>query len=188
MIYNYGNYYHLINRGCNRESIFKCEADYLELINRIKSSNHNSLVKIISWCLMPNHYHFLVQQNSDKPASSWIRYIFNGYAQYFNKKYKRTGTLFEGRVRPKLITSNDYLFQVITYIHLNPVLANLVERPQDWHFSNFSDWIGKAHTQLTDYNLRDEYFNSGKEYQKQVEKTLKDKLLQKELSESDIEF
>ncbi|MCF7920251.1 MAG: transposase [Candidatus Cloacimonetes bacterium] len=92
MIYEPGNYYHLINRGCNRESIFNCQADYMELINRIKVSDYKSYVNIIAWCLMPNHYHFLVQQNSDKPASRWIRYIFNGYSQFFNQKNERSGT------------------------------------------------------------------------------------------------
>ena len=188
MIYEYGNYYHLVNRGCNRELIFRDDSDYLELIKRMKKSDHKSYVKLIAWCLMPNHYHLLVQQISEKSASRWLGFVFNGYSHYFNLKYERTGTIFESRVRTRLITDNIYLFRVIQYIHLNPVIAGMVSDPLDWDFSNYADWIGSTKSELTDYEFIDEFFESGEEYRKILKEVQEDKLLQQKFNESKIEL
>ena len=188
MVFEQGNYYHLFNRGCNKEPLFNSEADYYELLNRIKNSDHRFYVNIISYCLMPNHYHFLVQQKTDCPVTKWIRFIFNGYVQYYNQKYERSGTLFESRVKPKLITDNNYLLRVVLYIHLNPVLAKLVSKPEDWEFSNYNDWIGNTKTGLTDIEFIYLFFSSVSEYKLLAEEAIEDKLLQQEIAKSEIEL
>lgn len=165
MLFEKGNFYHLFNRGCNKDAIFFNESDYYDLISRITSLNHNEYVKIISYCLMPNHYHFLVQQISNFPVTKWIGYIFNGYVQSFNKKYEHSGTLFERSAKAKLITNDNYFIKSIIYIHLNPVIANLVSNPKDWKFSNYSDWIGLTNSSLTDYQWIGDNFDNRKEYQ-----------------------
>jgi REP-associated tyrosine transposase len=186
MIYEYGNYYHLINRGCNKELIFRDRIDYLEFIKRMKMSDHKSFVKLIAWCLMPNHYHFLVQQTSNKPVSRWLGYVFNGYVQYFNFKYKRAGTLFQGKINPKLITDNSYLFRVISYIHLNPVQAKLVNDPIYWEYSNYSDWIGETRSDLTSYGFIDEFYESGADYKKYLQEVQEEKLFQQNFTEIEL--
>jgi len=188
MIYEMGNYYHLYNRGCNKEPLFNCEADYKELYQRLQKSDHKSHVNILAYCLMPNHYHFLVQQKSDVPVFKWIQFIFNGYVQYYNQKYERKGTLFESRVKPKVITCDNYLMRVILYIHLNPVLANLVAAPEDWEFSNYKDWIGETKTELTDCSLINQYFRSGSEYKTMIMEAKEEKLLQRDIEGCDIEY
>ncbi len=124
MIYEENGFYHLYNRGCNKESIFKEKSDYKNLIQRITESNFKKYLNIISYCLMPNHYHFLLQQKSEKPISDWIRFVFGGYTQYFNHKYSRSGTLFEGRVKSRMINDESYLIRSSLYIHYNPVAAD----------------------------------------------------------------
>ncbi|MCF7920250.1 MAG: hypothetical protein K9N06_10100 [Candidatus Cloacimonetes bacterium] len=71
---------------------------------------------------------------------------------------------------------------------MNPVLAKLVEKPEDWEYSNYKDWIGVSSYGLTDYKLRDQYFSSGSEYKLLVEEAIADKLMQKEMAESDLEY
>ncbi len=120
MFYEEGCYYHLYNRGCNKELIFRDEKDYQKLLQIIKKSNHNNYLQLCAFSLMPNHYHFLVKQISEKPVSSWVRYIFNIYVKYFNNKYERKGTLFESKVKAKCINKMKYLGMLTHYIHNNP--------------------------------------------------------------------
>ena len=176
MIYEENGFYHVYNRGCNKELIFTEISDYKNLINRIKESEFNKYLNIISFCLMPNHYHFLVQQKTEKPVSDWISFIFNGYVQYFNHKYTRSGTLFEGRVKARSITDEKYLIRSSLYIHDNPVKAGLVSKPEDWEFSNYREWIGMRNSKLYDYNFIKENFDSKKNYVELMNDYLKGKV------------
>ena len=164
MLYEEGGFYHLYNRGCNKELIFKEKSDYENLIQKIIKSDFNNFLNIISYCLMPNHYHFLLHQKTEKSISDWIRHIFNGYTQYFNHKYSRSGTLFEVRVKSKIITDEKYLVRLSLYIHHNPVAANLVSKPEDWEFSNYRDWIGLINSKLYDYKFIRDNFDSNNDY------------------------
>jgi len=93
------------------------------------------------------------------------------YVQAINKKYNTSGTLFQGKAKAKLIDSDEYVLQVIRYIHLNPVSARLTKAPEDWRFSDYREWIEINPTAFSDRigNLRDSYFANVKEYQKFVE-------------------
>ena len=164
MIHEIGNYYHLYNRGCNKENIFPDSSDYEECVKRIIDSNFDKYANIISYCLMPNHFHFLVRQISEVSVTKWIGFVMNGYVQYINKKYSRSGTLFEGRVKSRLITDEQYLIQSSLYIHYNPVKSLLVEKPEDWKFSNYKEWIGTRSSKLVEYEFINERFTAQKEY------------------------
>ena len=100
----------------------------------MKKTIAKSGINIIAFCLMPNHYHFLVQQITDKPVSSWTKFLFNSYVQIVNHRENRKGTLFEGKVQPKVITDDNYLIHIIQYIHYNPVAAKLVESIEEWKY------------------------------------------------------
>jgi putative transposase len=186
VIYEEGGFSHLYNRGCNKDLIFKEKSDYENLIQRIVGSDFNKYLSIISYCLMPNHYHFLLQQKTEKPISDWIRYIFSGYTQYFNHRYSRSGTLFEGRVRSRLITNEQYLIRSSLYIHHNPVAAGLVSRPELWQFSNYHEWIGLRKSKLCDYNFIHENFDSEEDYLKRMNEYLEGKVFEIEDLEIDI--
>ncbi len=82
-------------------------------------------VGILAYCLMPNHYHLLLRQETDRPFSDWIQQVFNGYVQAVNKELGRAGTLFQGRAKHVLVETNEQLVHVVRYIHLNPVKARL---------------------------------------------------------------
>ena len=85
-----GNYYHIYNRGCNRENIFRSEDNYLFLIEKLKKYSIELHVSVIAYCLMPNHYHFLVKQNGNIEAGLLPQNIFNGYTKAFNNSFERS--------------------------------------------------------------------------------------------------
>ena len=187
MIYKENDYYHLYNRGCNKELIFTERSDYENLIQRITKSNFKKYLNIISFCLMPNHYHFLLHQKTEKPISDWISFIFNGYVQYFNRKHSRSGTLFESRVKSRLITDDSYLIRSSLYIHHNPVAAGLVSKPEDWEFSNYRDWIGSRNSELYDYKFIRENFDSNEDYKKMMNDYMENKISMTDMNDFQID-
>ncbi len=136
-------YYHVFNRGVEKRKIFLDEEDYLYFTHILKIFNdsaraenvryfyrsrtsiglksRNPLVEIISYSLLPNHYHFLIKQVSDGGISKFLQKIGTGYAHYFNKKYKRSGVLFQGKTKSKHVDTDKYLNYLKQYIELNPL-------------------------------------------------------------------
>lgn len=121
-------------------------------------------ISIIAYCLMPNHYHFLVRQNSDKSISDFIQAVFNSYTKAFNKRYNRSGPLFEGRFRSIEVDEQDYLIHLCAYIHLNPRKAGLRKKLGDWPYSNLPEWLELRKGQLFEKSFRDQFFKTPKRY------------------------
>lgn len=158
-----GGIYHIYNRGSR---LFISKSDYLLCQNIITSQAKKIHIKILAFCLMPNHYHFLVQQNGDHSVSTWIGKSFNSYVQIFNQKYNRKGPLFESRFKHIEVDKEEYLVTLCRYIHLNPVNAGLVENAEEWEFSDYRDWIA-GNNQGTNH-----YFEGSQEYRSFVENNL----------------
>lgn len=137
-----GQYYHIYNRGVEKRNIFASDENYRFLLRRIKEFLPDYPIIFIVYCLMPNHYHFLFRAEKDGDISPFLQRLFNSYTQAFNKQENRSGTLFEGRAKSKIIDETSYLFQIARYIHLNPVLAGLVKKPEQWLYSNYREFIG----------------------------------------------
>lgn len=133
-------YYHIYNRGNSKQLIFLDEQDYsifqeiLYLMNMekritfrdIEESPYSyvrgqQLVHIGAYCLMPNHFHILLLQKKDKGISKFMLKVSTAYVMYFNKKYTKTGSLFEGTFKSKHIDNDRYLKYIYSYIHLNPI-------------------------------------------------------------------
>ncbi len=168
MIFIKGHYYHIYNRGCNRASIFFNKENYYYLIEKMKKTSRTYGAKIIGYCLMPNHYHYLVRQDQDIPLSEWIRVLFIGYTQAVNRQQNRKGTLFEGRAKHRVIEKEDYLLYLMAYIHVNPVMAGLVAGPEQWKFSNYLDCIGQRKGDILDLDFIRNHFGSRAAYREFV--------------------
>jgi putative transposase len=117
----------------------------------------------------------LLRQDGDSLLSSFIRVVFNSYVQAYNVWYKRSGTLFEGRFKHIEVDKDSYILQLCRYIHLNPVLAGIVERPEDWDFSDYREWIGQAKSNSIDKEFISRYFPTPKDYEKFVMEYLEEK-------------
>lgn len=110
---------------------------------------------------LPNHFHFLIRQDSDKPIYKIFNDSLSAYVRHYNYKYKRKGTLFEGHLQHKNVNNEKYLLYLCQYIHFNPKKAGLVDNLEDWKFSNFLEWIGKRNgTLFDDEILKNHYYDS----------------------------
>jgi len=145
-----GGYYHVYNRGNRQENIFLEEADYIGYLERLRKYKETSNASIVCYCLMPNHVHLLVRQNSEKPVYKLILSLHTSYSMYFNRKYDKVGHLFQGRFKQKPVDKNEYLLYLSSYIHLNPIVDGLVERLEDYQWSSYPDYIGLREGTLCD--------------------------------------
>ncbi len=159
-----GGYYHIYNRGAGRQSIFRKHENYVYLLDMVKELLPTLQLTLIAYCLLPNHYHWLVRQNREIPAGLLAQRIFNRYSNAFNNMYQRSGTLFEDRYQAKPVLTDDYLHQVCLYIHANPVRHGLAMTPALWPYSNYLDWIGQRSDDLVDHDFVRTTFGSGPAY------------------------
>jgi putative transposase len=167
-VFTKGQYYHIYNRGAGKGRIFVNDANYQYLLRLVKAYHQKHGVMVIAYCLMPNHYHFLLRQEADEPLSKFMQVLFNGYVQALNSQQGRTGTLFEGRFKHKCVDQWEYLMALCRYIHRNPVMAELVARPEDWAYSNYREWVGVRGGALIDKVFVQDHFPSAGEYAKFV--------------------
>jgi REP element-mobilizing transposase RayT len=163
-----GQYYHIYNRGAGKGKIFFNDGNYQYLLRLVREGYQKHGATIIAYCLMPNHYHFLLRQDSDVPLSKFMQVLFNSYVQALNLQQERTGTLFEGRFKHKRVEKWEYLIVLCRYIHLNPVKAGLVTRPEDWVYSNYREWTGMRESEFVDKAFVKDHFASADEYVKFV--------------------
>ncbi|MEL7244659.1 MAG: transposase [Cyanobacteria bacterium J06573_2] len=163
-----GNYYHLYNRGNNYQKIFFEYRNYSFFISLIKRHLLNKNIDIISFCLMPNHYHLLIHLNQENLSQAMHSFSV-AYTKSINKHFKRVGSLFQGRFQAKQIDTDEYLLLLSRYIHLNPVKANLVMHPQEWEFSSYSEYLNLQDNNLVKADKVLKYFSSSHEYQQFVE-------------------
>lgn len=112
-----------------------------------------SKVEILAYCLMPNHYHFLIKQLNDNGITSFMRHFMNSYAHYVNVKYKRVGPLFQGRFKNVLIESDEQLLHVSRYIHLNPLVSGLIDDLNDYPWSSYFTYVQNKQDGLSSPDL-----------------------------------
>ena len=150
-----GAYYHIFNRGINRQPTYYTKRDYerfvktlafyrptessikysqflkkpsdeqVDLLQNISRIPHQ--ITIIAYCLMPNHFHLILKQNEDGAISKFLGDVQNSYVKYFNVKHKRTGSLFDRQFKAVLVETENQLLHLTRYIHLNPYSSHLVD-------------------------------------------------------------
>ncbi len=145
-----GTYYHFFNRGRSRLSICLNTHDYLNIQQRLKHSSRVLNLTMIAYCLMPNHYHFLVRQEDEQAAGMLPQHIFNGYAKWYNHRSDHSGTVFEGEYRIDEIAEQRHLLHLCRYFHANPVKDGIINEVSAWEFSNYLEWIEERNGNLVD--------------------------------------
>lgn len=179
--------YHIYNRGTNKENIFHDKQDYRAFLYRlglalgIKAEILNKdeitrspksrvritkspadLFKLHAFCLMPNHFHLLIEQKSDVSISLLIQKICTSFSMYINKKYKRVGHLFQGNFKSVPIESNPQFMWTTSYIHMNPVKSGLVAKPENYNWSSYNDYAYNRNLPIIDKDfILDIFENEG---------------------------
>jgi len=194
-----GEFYHIFNRGVDKRNIFLDKADFtrflqgMDVFNSVepvgslweqsfvkrhggparKSSQltRSKLVHIIAYCLNPNHFHFLLEQLVDGGVSAFVHRAGGGFSKYFNIKYKRSGTLFEGKFKSVPIISNEQLLHVSVYVNLN-------DRAHELHrgtsLSSWREYVGDVDENLCKKNIILRQFRGVSEYEGFAKSSLRD--------------
>jgi putative transposase len=176
MHFESGGLYHIYNRGNNKQPIFFREENYVYFIHAVRKLLLPAC-DILGWCLMPNHFHFVVAANDYgcrevlsfggkgmQVLSKNIGKLLSGYSQAINKERGTTGSLFQQKTKAKpvlesfaeIIGNNPdphYLISAIRYIHQNPVRAGLVRHEAEWRYSSYLDYAGLRHGTLCNQEL-----------------------------------
>lgn len=126
------------------------------------------LVKIITYCLMPSHFHFILFQNKEDGIKTYLQRLTNSYSHYFNLKNERRGPLFESPFKAVRVKTEEQLLHLSRYIHLNPVTGYLVEHPRDYPYSSFSAYLGEKYSLPIETSMILFHYSSPKEYEKFV--------------------
>ena len=174
----FGEYYHIYNRGNSKQKIFHEKEDYLYFIKLlyilnqknkkqlrdythdvfISRENCDPLVAIGAYVLMPNHFHILITPTEDGSVSKFMQKISTGYVMYYNQKYKRSGSLFEGKFKSQHANNDRYLKYLFSYIHLNPIklidknwkekgiknAQKAFEFLNNYTYSSYSDYVNES--------------------------------------------
>jgi len=176
-----GALYHITSRGNERKKIFLDDGDRNSFLEILKDYHDRYGILIHSYVLMDNHYHLILET----PRANLLKVMhgINGrYTGYFNRRYKRTGHLFQGRYRGILVEKDAYLLALSRYVHLNPVRARVVEEPEQYRWSSYPGYIGKEkRSEWMEYSwllsqFRNDIPLAQKEYLKYTEEALQKKL------------
>lgn len=161
-----GHPQHIIIRGNNRGIIFNHRNDYLFFLGKLGQAIEKYECQLHAYVLMTNHVHFLISPETECGISKVIQAVGRSYVQYFNKKYRRTGTLWEGRYKASLIDSETYALTCYRYIELNPVRANMVVSPKGYPWSSYGfNAQGMENKLITPHDL---YFRLGATKSKRI--------------------
>jgi REP element-mobilizing transposase RayT len=145
-----------MNRGRRFESIFSDEHDYLLFIDLLIEISEMWNARIAAFCLMPNHYHLLVQ-TPDGNISRCMRHLNSVYTQRYNRRHQYDGSLFRGRYKSILVSDDSYLLQLVRYIHRNPLRAGIVSNMQKYPWSSYNGYLSYA--KKWDWLQKDAIFN-----------------------------
>lgn len=200
-----GEYYHLFNRGNSKQKIFHDNEDYFRFMSLLFACNslnnfradafskkespydferRKQIVSIGSYCLMPNHFHILITQAEEGGISKFMQKLTTAYVMYYNKKYKRTGGLFEGKFKSEHLHNDRYLKYIFSYIHLNPIKLiqkdwkeigiknkkDALEYLQNYKYSSYLDFLGIERIQNKIINIKSfpEYFPDKKSFKEEI--------------------
>lgn len=153
-VFALGNYYHIFCRGNEKRNIFIDHADYERFLSRMKEYRIIHRISIICYCLMPNHFHLLLRQNTKKSLSSFIHRLTVSYSMYFNKRYNRVGHLFQGNFKAKIITKDEYLLHLSRYVHLNPLkIINTTLDLETYPWSSYPEYLSKNKEEICDKEI-----------------------------------
>ncbi|MCX6156267.1 MAG: transposase [Candidatus Kapabacteria bacterium] len=138
-VYN-NQFYHIFNRTNNHEALFRTRDNYIFFLKKFKFYMIDAC-EVIAYCLMPTHFHFLLYINDELLFPVNFRKFLISYSKAFNKAYDRNGSLFQQNYKSILIEKQEYLINLATYIHQNPVRSKLVDKAYEWEFSSYLDYI-----------------------------------------------
>ena len=143
-----------MHRGNNRQDIFKSEEDMHRIISDLMVSLEKTTCALHAYVIMSNHLHLLVTPKDKADLSKFMQSVANRYGRYFNAKYNRTGTIWEGRFKSCLVDSDKYLFTLYRYIEMNPIRSGMVASLDEYRWSSYRyNALGKSDVLIKEHEL-----------------------------------
>lgn len=135
---------------------------YMPTVTPINSNQ--KIVDVVCFCLMPNHFHFLLLQKRKYGITEFVSKISNSYTKYFNTKNNRVGPLFQGEFKAVYIETEEQLLHVSRYIHLNPVVGFIVKDINEYRWSSYKEYIGEKNIDICSKGVVLSYFKKASDY------------------------
>ena len=167
-----GGIYHIFNRGVDKKDIFIDQADYLYYLWKIRKYKKLYQVEFYSYSLLPNHYHYLIRQQSDIPITKFMHALHTSYVYYFNRKYKRVGPLYQDRYKQREVKNLNYFIWTSAYINGNAEVHNYVPSAKQWIFSSYLDFFDLRKGTLCNKQAIFSYFEAQNDYKKYVQQVI----------------
>ncbi len=131
--------YHVINRGNDRAIVFHDAADYCAFLRLMELATEKTPMRILGYCLMPNHFHLVLWSCSDGDISRWMHWLLTAHTKRHHRRRKTTGRIWQGRFKAFPIEQDRHLLTVLRYVERNPLRANLVENAAHWEWSSIGE-------------------------------------------------
>jgi putative transposase len=132
--------YHVINRGNARDTVFHKDGDYQAFVDLLADAFARLPMRVLAYCLMPNHFHLALWPHHDGDLSRWMQWLLTAHVRRYHKHYRSSGHVWQGRFKAFPIQQDEHLLTVLRYIERNPLRAELVSRAQDWRWSSLRWW------------------------------------------------
>ena len=136
-----GLIYHVLNRGNGRQQVFHKDGDYRGFIGLMEKAKTSHQVKVLAFCLMPSHFHFLLQPQAAGDLSKWMQWLMTSHVRRYHRHYGTSGHVWQGRYKSFIVQEDGHLLAVVRYIEGNPVRARLVESAKRWAWSSHGERI-----------------------------------------------
>lgn len=131
---------HIINRGNGRAHVFHADGDYQAFSDLLEQACERLPMRLLAYCLMPNHFHLALWPHRDGDLSRWMHWLLTAHVRRYHRWHHSSGHLWQGRFKAFPIEQDEHLLTVLRYIELNPVRAHLVARAEDWRWSSARAW------------------------------------------------
>jgi putative transposase len=135
-----GYCYHVINRGNGRAEVFHKDADYQAFVRLIGDACARLPMRVLGYCLMPNHFHLVLWPHKDGDLSRWMQWLLTAHVRRYHKHYASSGHVWQGRFKAFPIEEDDHLLTVLRYVERNPLRAELARRAEKWAWSSLAVW------------------------------------------------
>jgi putative transposase len=131
-----GYCYHVLNRGNGRRTVFHKHGDYAAFIKLLRQAGERTSMRLLAYCLMPNHFHLVLWPLRDGDLSDYVMWLLTAHVRRYHKHYHSSGHVYQGRFRSFPIQEDEHLLTVLRYVERNPLRAGLVAQAQDWPWSS----------------------------------------------------
>jgi putative transposase len=134
-----GYCYHVLNRGNRRSEVFHGPDDYAAFVTLLCQACARVPMRLLAWCLMPNHFHLALWPEKDSDLAKWLHWLLTTHVRRYNLCYRLTGHVWQGRFKAFPVQEDEHLLTMLRYVERNPLRANLVGRAEDWPWSSLNE-------------------------------------------------